>query len=55
MAQKKKDYARLNCKLDKTVSDKLEKLCEETGLSKTSATERALLVYIERFDKTGKS
>ena len=54
MPQKKKDFKLLNCKLEKTVAEKLDKFIEETGLSKTAAVEKALIKYIEQYNKTGK-
>lgn len=50
--QKKSEH--LNCKLDKDVADKLAKICEETGLSKTATVERALRLYYDTYRKTGK-
>lgn len=49
-----KAYKNLNCKIDKALSDKLEKFIQETRLSKTATVEKALATYIERYDKTGK-
>lgn len=54
MPQPKKDYKLLNCKLDKSVSDELDKFTKETGLSKTVTVEKALKLYISQFNKTGK-
>lgn len=54
MPQQKKDYKLLNCKLDKSVSDELERFIMETGLSKTATVEKALKLYISQFNKTGK-
>lgn len=42
MPRHKKDMKVLNIKLDKTVSDKLEAFCAETGVTKTLAVERIL-------------
>lgn len=42
MPRKKKDMKVLNIKLEKTVSDKLEAFCTETGVNKTMAVERFL-------------
>lgn len=50
----KKAYKNLNCKIDKTLSDKLEKFIQDTRLSKTVTVEKALEMYIERYNKTGK-
>ncbi len=54
MARANKEYKNLNCKVDKTVSDKLEKFIEETKLSKTATVEKALTEFIDRYNKTGK-
>jgi len=51
----KKEAVVLHCNLDKSVSDGLNVLCDETGLSKTKAVERALINYIEEYKKSGKS
>ena len=42
MAQIKKDYVALHIKMDADLMRKLNKFCEETGLSKTAATEKIL-------------
>lgn len=49
-----KAYKNLNCKIDKSLSDKLEKFIQATRLSKTATVEKALDVFIERYNKTGK-
>lgn len=49
-----KAYKNLNCKIDKSLSDRLEKFVQDTRLSKTATVEKALAAYIERYDKTGK-
>lgn len=49
-----KAYKNLNCKIDKALSDKLEKFIQDTRLSKTATVEKALDVFIERYNKTGK-
>lgn len=54
MARASKEYKNLNCKIDKTVSDKFEKFTKDTGLSKTATVERALAEFIEKYNKTGK-
>ena len=43
----------LNCKIDKAVSDMLEKFIEDTKMSKTATVEKALQMYIEQYIKTG--
>ena len=42
MPRPKKEMRVLNIKLEKTISDKLEGFCAETGVSKTMAVERFL-------------
>lgn len=32
----------------------MEKLCDKTRLTKTAVVEKALLMYIEHYNKTGK-
>ena len=54
IARKVKDFKNLNCKVDKEVSDLLEKFIADTGLSKTATVEKALKMYIEHYKKTGK-
>ena len=49
-----KAYKNLNCKIDKSVSDKLEKFIADTKLSKTATVEKALEEYINKYYKTGK-
>ena len=54
MARQAKDFKNLNCKVDIKVSNELEKFIEETNLSKTATVEKALMMYIEHYNKTGK-
>lgn len=49
-----KAYKNLNCKIGKSVSDKLEKFISDTRLSKTATVEKALEEYIDKYNKTGK-
>lgn len=49
-----KAYKNLNCKIDKSVPDKLEKFIADTKLSKTATVEKALEEYINKYNKTGK-
>ena len=46
MPRQKKDAKILNIKLATTISDQLEQFCEETGMSKTIATEKILSQYL---------
>lgn len=54
MARQAKDFKNLNCKVEKSVSDLLEKFIEDTGLSKTVTVEKAFTMYIEYYKETGK-
>ena len=49
-----KDGVPLNCKIDKKTAEQLEAFTQATKLSKTATVERALRVYIETYQKTGK-
>ena len=46
---RKKDAKILNIKLAKEISDQLEQFCEESGMSKTIATEKILSKYFEEY------
>lgn len=47
MARKKKEYANVGIKMEKSVSEQLDKYCEESGMSKTAVIERAVRFYIK--------
>ena len=47
----RKAYKNLNCKIDKSVSDKLEKFVADTKLSKTATVEKALVEYINKYSE----
>lgn len=49
MAQLKKEARIVNMKLDKNIYDKLDLFCEETGLSRTAATEKILDKYLTEY------
>lgn len=49
MPQIKKEAKVMNMKLDKSVHDKLERFCVETGLTKTVATEKILDKYLTEY------
>ena len=51
MARAKKDARILNIKLATPVYDRLSQFCEESGLSKTVATERILAQYFDVYFK----
>ncbi len=54
MSRAKKDSVLLHCRLDRKISEDITKFCEKSGLTKTTAVERALKFYIEHYNKTGK-
>ena len=54
MGRPSKDFKFLNCKIERSIAEELDKFIEETGLSKTVTVERALKMYFEQFGKTGK-
>lgn len=49
MPRQKKDAKILNIKLAREISDQLEQFYEETGVSKTIATEKILSQYFEKY------
>lgn len=49
MPRQKKDAKILNIKLAKEINDQLEQFCEESGISKTVATEKILSKYFEEY------
>ena len=51
MSRQKKDFKALNCKLDSTIWDALDNHCEETGISKTFAVEKAVKKYLEDYQE----
>ena len=54
MPRVNKEYKNLNCKIDKEVSDKLEKFIHDARMSKTATVENALAEHIDKYNKTGK-
>lgn len=49
MPRTKKDAKILNIKLATPISNQLEKFCEETGLNKTTATEKIMNQFFEEY------
>ena len=49
MPRQKKDAKILNIKLDRKIHEQLEQFCEESGISKTVATEKILSKYFEEY------
>lgn len=54
MSRPRKESEILSCRLDKQAFAKLEEVCEESGLTKTKAVEKAIERYYDDYKKTGK-
>lgn len=50
MARPKKDTTPTSFRLSTAVHERLERFCEESGQSKTTAVERAITMYIDDYD-----
>lgn len=51
MPRAKKDAKILNIKLSSPVYEDLQRICDESGQTKTFAVERALVAYVEDYDR----
>lgn len=49
MSRTKKDAKLLNIKLDREIHEQLERFCEESGMTKTRATEKILAQFFEEY------
>lgn len=49
MSREKKDAKLLNIKLNRTVHEQLEQFCDESGMTKTLATEKILAQFFEDY------
>ena len=49
MSRTKKDAKLLNIKLDREIHEQLELFCEETGMTKTIATEKILAQFFTEY------
>ena len=49
MPRTKKDAKILNIKLATPINDQLEQFCEETGLNKTTATEKIMEKFFKEY------
>ena len=49
MSRSKKDAKFLNMKLDSNIHRQLEEFCEETGMTKTMATEKILSKFFDEY------
>ena len=52
MARPKKNGTYINVCIETSIYERLVKLCEEAGQSKTTAVERALIAYLDNYDDT---
>lgn len=50
MARPKKNGTYLNVCIETTIYERLQKLCDEAGQTKTIAVERALSSYIDEYE-----
>ncbi len=49
MSRTKKDAKLLNIKLDRAVHEQLEQFCNESGMTKTLATEKILAQFFKEY------
>lgn len=49
MARAKKESVPISARIDKSIFERLEKFCEDSGQGKTGAIERALNMYMEEY------
>ena len=54
MEKKPKREENLHVKIKAEVNEKLIDFCNDTGISKTAAVEKALTLYIEQYRETGR-
>ncbi len=54
MARPKKNGTYLNDCIETSIYERLEKLCEDAGQTKTVAVERALALYLEDYEEKQK-
>lgn len=54
MSRARKDSRAISCNLEAKIADELDNFLIETGLSKTVAIEKALRMYLDNYNKTGK-
>ena len=54
MARPKKNGTYLNVCIETPLYERLEKLCEDAGQTKTVAVERALALYLEDYEEKQK-
>ena len=49
-----KDYEHLSCRLDRKAVNQLMEICNEVGLTKTKAVEKAIGKFYEEYKRTGR-
>ena len=49
MPREKKDTKTLNVKISASVLDRMEQFCDESGMTKTTATEKILERYFDEY------
>lgn len=54
MSMPKKEYIRISLRLDKDVAEALEKMANETGITKTAIIEKSVMQFVDNYNKTGK-
>lgn len=54
MPKPKKDNHPVTIRMEESVYERLCEFCEESGQSKTIAIERAIMMYVDDYDKTMK-
>lgn len=51
MPREKKDAVSVAFRMDREIYERLTAFCEDSGQSKTTAVERALVMYIKDYDE----
>ncbi len=54
MPRAKRDAKSFTIKMDSKVYERLEQYCEDSGQSKTTAVERAVMAYIDEYENERK-
>lgn len=47
---KAKEYSTFSMRMDSSVKTRLDQFCEESGMSKTTAVERAITMFVDDWD-----
>ena len=51
MNREKKKSQPMSIRIEKTIADRLSDFCVKSGQSKTTAIERAIVAYIDNYDR----